>query len=92
MELQIVHKATTDGHIGEKLVISLLFRQTDNPGVSNSFIAKHLNNWTKVPSPDPYNREKKMSGQVSLADLFSKNGGAQQASDLGQLISNIEFP
>lgn len=90
MEVQIIHKATTDGHIGEKLVIVLLFRQTDNYAAANTFINKHMDNWAKIPSPDPYNREKIIKEGINIADFFNTQSNA--TGDLGQLITNIEFP
>jgi len=64
MEVQIVHKATSQGDITKKAILSVLFER--KAGVENNFI-KALN-YTDLPNPS--NKEKELTSAVNLMSIW----------------------
>lgn len=69
MEIQILHKATSEGDIGKKAIVSVMVDTV--PGVKNEFF--EALDYMNLPTPaDP---ERPIQGGIDLNKLFADNSG-----------------
>lgn len=69
MELQIIHKAITPGHLGKKLVLAVLFNFDPSYEKGKVPFLDDIDVWT-VPNPDANNRQVQIKN-VNLNRIFS---------------------
>lgn len=67
MEIQILHKATSEGDIGKKAIVSVLVEAI--PGHKNPF----FDNLDYMNLPTPNDPERPLNGGIDLNKIFADN-------------------